>query len=164
MRTVLPEQRRGKLKKLIEDQKKIKAVETVCGLEALAVTEAENQSGNIFEAMWFSGLCCAAFKGMPDNEYTDFSDKIRDIENIFAVSDKPVIADMDTGGTVPHFCRHICELERIGVSGIVAEDKTGLKDVIFLLSAQWDIHLRLHLESVWVQIKRYTVLTETGHF
>lgn len=127
MRTVLPEKRRGKLKKLIENQKKIKAVETVCGLEALAVTEAEKRSGNIFEAMWFSGLCCAAYKGMPDNEYVDFSDKLRDIENIFAVSDKPLIADMDTGGTVHHFCRHICELERIGVSGVVAEDKTGLK-------------------------------------
>ena len=62
MRTVLPEKRRGKLKKLIENQKKIKAVETVCGLEALAVTEAEKRSGNIFEAMWFSGLCCAEKK------------------------------------------------------------------------------------------------------
>lgn len=127
MGTVLPEIRRGKLKRLLECQKKIRVAETVCGLEALAVNEAEKHSENRFDALWFSGLCCSAFKGMPDNEYTDFSTRLRDIENIFAVSDKPLIVDMDTGGMTTHLCRHISELEKTGVSGIVVEDKTGLK-------------------------------------
>ena len=104
MGTVLPEIRRGKLKRLLECQKKIRVAETVCGLEALAVNEAEKHSENRFDALWFSGLCCSAFKGMPDNEYTDFSTRLRDIENIFAVSDKPLIVDMDTGGMTTHLC------------------------------------------------------------
>lgn len=127
MNRSLAENRRGMLKKRLAECPFIRAAETVNGLEALAVREAEKHSGNAFDAIWFSGLCCAAFKGKPDNEFVDMSEKKHDIEDIFAVSEKPVIIDMDTGGITSHFCRHAAELERMGVSAAVIEDKTGVK-------------------------------------
>ena len=65
MNRILPEIRRGLLKKSLDCKKFITVVETVNGLEALAVNTAENSCGRQFDALWFSGLCCAAFKGKP---------------------------------------------------------------------------------------------------
>ncbi len=127
MNRILPEIRRGLLKKSLDCKKFITVVETVNGLEALAVNTAENSCGRQFDALWFSGLCCAAFKGKPDNEYVDMTEKIKDIEDIFAVTDKPLIVDMDTGGKTDHLCRHLKILEAMGVSAVVIEDKTGEK-------------------------------------
>ncbi|MGN0575024.1 MAG: isocitrate lyase/phosphoenolpyruvate mutase family protein [Ruminococcus sp.] len=127
MNRLLAENRRGMLRKCLAERPFIRAIETVNGLEALAVRDAESHSGKTFDALWFSGLCCAAFKGKPDNEFVDMSEKKHDIEDIFSVSEKPVIIDMDTGGITSHFCRHVADLERMGVSAVVIEDKTGVK-------------------------------------
>ena len=127
MNRLLAENRRGMLKKCLAERPFIRVIETVNGLEALAVRDAEKYSGKTFDALWFSGLCCAAFKGKPDNEFVDMSEKKHDIEEIFSVSEKPVIIDMDTGGMTSHFCRHAADLERMGVSAVVIEDKTGVK-------------------------------------
>lgn len=127
MNRLLPENRRAMLKKRLSESPFIRVIETVNALEALAVRDAEKHSGKAFDAIWFSGLCCAAFKGKPDNEFVEMSEKKHDIEDIFSISEKPLIIDMDTGGIVTHFCRRIAELERIGVSAVVIEDKTGVK-------------------------------------
>ena len=40
---------------------------------------------------------------------------------------KPIILDGDTGGMIEHFVYNVRTLERIGVSAVIIEDKTGLK-------------------------------------
>lgn len=77
--------------------------------------------------MWISSLCDSAFKGKPDNEVVDFSSRVKTIEEIMEVTTKPIIVDGDTGGKIEHFVSNVKTLERIGVSAIIIEDKTGLK-------------------------------------
>ena len=43
------------------------------------------------------------------------------------VTTKPVIFDGDTGGLTEHFVYMVRTLERMGVSAVIIEDKTGLK-------------------------------------
>ena len=40
---------------------------------------------------------------------------------------KPIILDGDTGGLTEHFEYFVKTLERMGVSAVIIEDKTGLK-------------------------------------
>ena len=57
----------------------------------------------------------------------DTSERLNSINQIFDVTYKPMIYDGDTGGKVEHFVFTVKSLERIGVSAIIIEDKTGLK-------------------------------------
>ena len=43
------------------------------------------------------------------------------------VTTKPIILDGDTGGQIEHFVYNVRTLERMGVSAVIIEDKTGLK-------------------------------------
>ena len=43
------------------------------------------------------------------------------------VTTKPIILDGDTGGMIEHFVYNVRTLERMGVSAVIIEDKTGLK-------------------------------------
>ena len=43
------------------------------------------------------------------------------------VTTKPIILDGDTGGMIEHFVYNVRTLERLGVSAVIIEDKTGLK-------------------------------------
>jgi phosphoenolpyruvate phosphomutase len=49
------------------------------------------------------------------------------VNEIMEVTTKPIILDGDTGGRVEHFSYNVKTLERIGVSAVIVEDKTGLK-------------------------------------
>lgn len=55
------------------------------------------------------------------------SSRIRTIDDVMDVSTKPIILDGDTGGLIEHFVYNVRTLERLGVSAIIIEDKTGLK-------------------------------------
>ena len=57
----------------------------------------------------------------------DMTSRFRTIEDITEVTTKPIIFDGDTGGLIEHFVYTIRSLERMGVSAIIIEDKTGLK-------------------------------------
>jgi phosphoenolpyruvate phosphomutase len=46
---------------------------------------------------------------------------------VFEVTTKPLIFDGDTGGLTEHFVFTVKTLERLGVSAVIIEDKTGLK-------------------------------------
>ena len=46
---------------------------------------------------------------------------------LFRSTTKPIIFDGDTGGLTEHFVYTVRSLERMGVSAIIIEDKTGLK-------------------------------------
>lgn len=122
----LPENRRKKLRALLRGQKHIRAIEAASALAGL-VAEQTVVDGKEYHAMWLSSLCDALMRGRPDNEFVDFSDRVHTIEQIFAVTAKPLIMDCDTGGKTEHFVEHIRLLEQLGVSAVVIEDKTGLK-------------------------------------
>ena len=127
-----PEQRLAKLKKLLQLKPYIRAIDVSNGLtgiiaENMRVNDKSAMGVKEFDAMWVSSLCDSAFKGKPDIELVDLSSRINTINEIMEVTTKPIILDGDTGGKTDHFSYHVKTLERIGVSAIIIEDKTGLK-------------------------------------
>ncbi len=127
----LPEYRRSSLRSLINDKPFLRVLEASNGLCGLIAehTIIQDEDGNMieFDAMWMSSLCHASFKGKPDIELVDMSEKINAVNDIMEVTTKPIILDGDTGGQVAHFCRYVRTLERLGVSAVVIEDKRGEK-------------------------------------
>lgn len=77
--------------------------------------------------MWISSLCDSTDKGKPDIELVDMSSRLRTIDDVLDVTTKPIILDGDTGGLTEHFVYNVRTLERVGVSAVIIEDKTGLK-------------------------------------
>lgn len=77
--------------------------------------------------MWVSSLCDSTAKGKPDIELIDLTSRLNTINDILEVTTKPIIVDGDTGGQIEHFVYTVKTLERLGVSAIIIEDKTGLK-------------------------------------
>ena len=77
--------------------------------------------------MWISSLCDSTAKGKPDIELVDMTSRFRTIDDIMEVTTKPIIFDGDTGGLTEHFVYTVRSLERMGVSMVIIEDKTGLK-------------------------------------
>jgi len=126
----MPENRRSRLKKLLQYKNHISVMEAHNGLTGLIVekTKVVTENGiKEFDAMWVSSLCDSIAKGKPDIELVDMSSRIRTVEEIMDVTTKPIILDGDTGGLIEHFVFNIRTLERIGISAIIIEDKTGLK-------------------------------------
>ncbi len=126
----MPDIRRARLKKAISMKGTITAIEAHSGLTGLI---AENtvvyQDGGArqFDAMWISSLCDSTAKGKPDIELVDMTSRFRTIDDIMEVTTKPIIFDGDTGGLTEHFVYTVRTLERMGVSMVIIEDKTGLK-------------------------------------
>jgi len=126
----MPEYRRKRLKQLIHMCPIVKTIEVHSGLTGLIAekTIVENEGElNQFDAMWISSLCDSTVKGKPDIELVDMTSRFRTIDDVMEVTTKPIIFDGDTGGLVEHFVYTIRSLERMGVSAIIIEDKTGLK-------------------------------------
>lgn len=130
-RYAVPEIRRGILKQMIKLKKSIRVLEAHNGLTGLVVenTKVQMEDGEKreFDAMWISSLCDSSSRGKPDIELVDWSSKINRINEIMEVTTKPIIVDGDTGGLTEHFVYNVRTLERIGVSAVIIEDKTGLK-------------------------------------
>ena len=126
----MPEYRRKRLRQLIEMTPIVKVMEAHSGLTGLIVekTVVENEGKlDQFDAMWVSSLCDSTNKGKPDIELVDMTSRFRTIDDIMEVTTKPIIFDGDTGGLTEHFVYTVRSLERIGVSAVIIEDKTGLK-------------------------------------
>ncbi len=127
----MPEYRRKRLRQLIEMTDIVKVMEAHSGLTGLIVekTVIEGDKGKLdqFDAMWISSLCDSTEKGKPDIELIDMTSRFRTIEDIMEVTTKPIIFDGDTGGLTEHFVYTVRSLERLGVSAVIIEDKTGLK-------------------------------------
>ena len=126
----LPDVRRARLKKALEMKGLITAMEAHSGITGLIVEKTvvhENGGSKQFDAMWVSSLCDSTAKGKPDIELVDMTSRFRTIDDIMEVTTKPVIFDGDTGGLTEHFVYTVRSLERMGVSMVIIEDKTGLK-------------------------------------
>lgn len=126
----MPDVRRGRLKKLIAMKGLVTAMEAHSGITGLIVENTKVlQNGRTcqFDAMWLSSLCDSTAKGKPDIELVDMTSRFRTIDDIMEVTTKPIIFDGDTGGIPEHFVYTVRTLERMGVSMVIIEDKTGLK-------------------------------------
>ena len=126
----MPDIRRGRLRRELEIKGLVTAMEAHDGLTGLIVEDTvvyQEGGAHQFDAMWVSSLCDSTAKGKPDIELVDMTSRFRTIEDLMEVTTKPVIFDGDTGGKTEHFVYTVRTLERLGVSMIIIEDKTGLK-------------------------------------
>ena len=130
LNNILPEVRRGKLKALLSKKEIVRALEAHNGLSGIIANNAciEGQSNQIpvqreFDAIWESSLTDSASKGHPDIEVVSFDSRLQSINEILAVTHKPMIVDGDTGGDANNFEYMVTKLERAGVSAVIIEDK-----------------------------------------
>lgn len=126
----MPEYRRKRLKQLINMVPVVKTIEVHSGLTGLIAEKTvvhTNGALDQFDAMWISSLCDSTAKGKPDIELVDMSSRLRTIDDVMDITTKPIILDGDTGGLIEHFVYNVRTLERMGVSAVIIEDKTGLK-------------------------------------
>jgi phosphoenolpyruvate phosphomutase len=130
LNNILPENRRGALKALIEKGQLVRVMEAHSGLSGIVAnnTKIEGQvDGRTvtqeFDAIWESSLTDSSTKGHPDIEVISFDSRFHTIQEILAVTNKPMIVDGDTGGDPNNFEYTVSKLEKAGVSAVIIEDK-----------------------------------------
>ena len=129
-RLMMPEFRRRRLRQLLQLRPIVKAIEVHSGLTGLLAEKTvveHNGELDQFDAQWISSLCDSTAKGKPDIELVDMTSRFRTIDDVMEVTTKPIVFDGDTGGMIEHFVYTVRSLERMGVSAVIIEDKTGLK-------------------------------------
>ncbi len=125
-----PETRRSSLRRLLYSKDLLRFLDIHNALTGLIVENANMEINNQkreFDGMWASSLTDATSKGKPDIEAVDLTARIQTLNEVMEVTTKPIIYDADTGGKLEHFIFTVRTLERIGVSAVIIEDKTGLK-------------------------------------
>lgn len=126
-----PELRRSTLRRLLSAKPISRFIEAHSPISALIGESVSivDHEGFIkeFDGFWSSSLTDSTEKGKPDIEALDLSDRLRNINDIFEVTTKPLILDADTGGKPEHFELNVKSMERLGISAVIIEDKTGLK-------------------------------------
>lgn len=125
-----PTIRLQRLRRLLNSKDIVRVMEAHNGLSGLIVEQTQIEQNNKkeeFDALWISSLTQATAKAKPDNGFLDASTRIAALSEILDVTTKPIIYDGDSGGPAEHFAFTVKELERLGVSAIIIEDKVGLK-------------------------------------
>tara|TARA_B110000503_G_scaffold17727_1_gene25883 strand:+ start:88 stop:1407 length:1320 start_codon:yes stop_codon:yes gene_type:complete len=126
-----PNVRLGKLRRLINAKSVVRILESHSGLTGLIIEKTSylNEKGinEEFDGMWSSSLTDSTSKGKPDIEQVDLTTRLQGINDMLESTTKPMIYDGDTGGKPEHFQFTVRTLERLGISAIIIEDKTGLK-------------------------------------
>lgn len=125
-----PDIRRRMLRRMLDNNHLVKVMETHNGISGLIVEDTKVElDGELreFDAMWVSSLTDSTAKGKPDTEYVDRTSRFQTINDILDVTTKPIILDGDTGGVAEHFAMLVRNIERLGLSAVVIEDKVGLK-------------------------------------
>ncbi len=151
---VTAESRLKGLKRILAVKPCMRVIEAHNGLSGLI---AENTSfisekgiTNEFDAIWMSSLTDSMARGKPDIEAVDITSRLQTLHDILEVTTKPIIFDGDTGGKTEHFVFTVRSLERLGVSAIIIEDKTGLKrnSLIEKQSSQEQESIELFCEKI----------------
>ncbi|MBQ9711926.1 MAG: phosphoenolpyruvate mutase, partial [Bacteroidales bacterium] len=125
-----PEIRLRRLRRLIGAKKIVRVMESHSGLTGLIIENTSVSKNGMkieFDAMWASSLTDSTSKGKPDTEAVDLTNRLQELNDTLEVTTKPVIFDGDTGGQIGNFKFTVRTLERLGVSAIIIEDKTGAK-------------------------------------
>ena len=124
------ELRRRRFRRLLDAKPTVRAIEAHNGLTGLIAEHASVEHDGVlreFDAMWISSLTDSTAKGRPDTEFVDLTSRTNTIDEILGVTTKPIILDGDSGGITEHFPLQVQTLERLGVSAVIIEDKTGPK-------------------------------------
>jgi len=122
--------RQSYFKRVLQSKKLCRILETHSPLSALIAENVfvEKKGERLeFDGFWSSSLTDSTFKGKPDIEVLDVRERLNNINDIFDVTTKPLIMDIDTGGKNEHFEINIKTLENAGISAVIMEDKKGLK-------------------------------------
>lgn len=125
-----PQIRLKSLKRLLYAKPLLRFLDIHNALSGLIIenTKVETKNGvQEFDGMWGSSLTDSTAKGKPDIEAVDVSSRMGTLNEVLEVTTKPIIYDGDTGGKTEHFVFTVKTLERLGVSAVIIEDKTGLK-------------------------------------
>ncbi len=125
-----PQIRQQRLHRLLKARPIVRGIEAHSGLSALIVEHAHVKEGGArkeFDFIWISSLTDSTLKGKPDTELVDLTSRMGTVADVLEVTTKPVIFDGDTGGQLEHFPYTVRSLERVGVSAVIIEDKTGAK-------------------------------------
>jgi len=125
-----PDIRRRSLKRLLASKEYLRFLDIHNGLSALIVENTKVSIGNKieeFDGMWGSSLTSSTSKGKPDIEAVDLTERLQLLNEVLEITTKPIIYDGDTGGKSEHFEFTVKTLERLGISAVIIEDKTGLK-------------------------------------
>ena len=129
-RSVTPDQRKLKLKRLLKVRKIVRILESHSALSSMIIENInDNKNGRLleFDGIWSSSLTDSCLRGKPDNQSVDYSQRINSLNDTIDTSFKPIIFDGDNGGRLEHLGYLVKSLEKIGVSALVLEDKKGIK-------------------------------------
>ncbi len=127
---ITPDQRKLKLKRLLKVRKILRIIESHSALSSMIIENVNiNKNGKLleFDGIWSSSLTDSTLRGKPDNQSVDYSQRINSLNDTIDTSLKPIIFDGDNGGRLEHLIYLVKNLEKIGVSALVLEDKKGLK-------------------------------------
>ena len=127
---ITPDQRKLKLKRLLKVRKILRILESHSALSSMIIENVNiNKNGKLleFDGIWSSSLTDSTLRGKPDNQSVDYSQRINSLNDTIDTSLKPIIFDGDNGGRLEHLIYLVKNLEKIGVSALVLEDKKGLK-------------------------------------
>lgn len=125
-----PEVRLGSLRRMLSVKPLLRFLDLHNALSGLIIENTFVQTPNgrrEFDGMWGSSLTDSTAKGKPDIEAVDVSARMTTLNEVLEVTTKPIIYDADTGGQPEHFVFTVRTLERLGISAVIIEDKTGLK-------------------------------------
>lgn len=125
-----PDYRRGLLRRLLLTKNFCRFIETHSPLSAIIAEKAfykNKKNKKEFDGFWSSSLTDSTLKGKPDIEIIEINQRLNNINEIFDVTTKPLIIDVDTGGKKEHFEINIKTIDRMGISAVIMEDKKGLK-------------------------------------
>jgi phosphoenolpyruvate phosphomutase len=125
-----PERRLRTFRRLLQAKPIVRLLEVHNGLTGSIAehTRVHTVQGlREFDGMWGSSLTDSTARGKPDIEAVDISSRVRMLNEVLEVTTKPIVFDGDTGGIPEHFVFTVRTLERLGISAVIIEDKTGLK-------------------------------------
>ena len=125
-----PQIRLSSLRRLLNAKPLVRFLDLHNALSGLIIEHTKVEVDGIsreFDGMWGSSLTDSTAKGKPDIEAVDVSSRMLNLGEVLEVTTKPIIYDADTGGQTEHFKFTVRTLERLGVSAVIIEDKTGLK-------------------------------------
>ena len=125
-----PQIRLSSLRRLLKAKPLVRFLDLHNALSGLIIEHTKVEVDGVsreFDGMWGSSLTDSTAKGKPDIEADDVSSRMSTLSEVLEVTTKPIIYDADTGGQTEHFKFTVRTLERLGVSAVIIEDKTGLK-------------------------------------
>ena len=123
---ITPGERLRALKDCIDRKGFARILECHSGLSGIIAERAKIQKGGQiieYDGLWESSLTDSATKGLPDASIVGFDSRTHTVDEILNVTTKPIIVDGDTGSEPAQFEYLVKHLERLGVSGVIIEDK-----------------------------------------